>query len=87
MIPWLLATVVTAALPPTLTAQDECPWPRGHRHFCRDCGPCGTAEGDCDRDLQCRVGRTCSRNVGDDFGWWLTRRRLFRGLTRLDLAG
>ncbi len=69
MSPWRLAAAVALFLPPTLTAKDECPWPRGHRHFCRDCGPCGTAEGDCDRDLQCRVGRTCSRNVGDDFGF------------------
>jgi len=46
-----------------------CPWPAGHPHFCRDCGPCGDGEGDCDNDGQCEAGTSCAMDVGAQFGY------------------
>ena len=46
-----------------------CPWPAGHANFCRDCGPCGPAQGDCDNDGECAPGLTCVENIGPQFGW------------------
>ncbi len=46
----------------------ECPWDVGHANYCRDCGPCGYGQGDCDGDAQCGEGLTCLNDVGADFG-------------------
>ncbi len=46
-----------------------CPWPLGHGHYCRDCGPCAAGQGDCDDDSQCATGLTCANNAGADFGF------------------
>ncbi len=47
----------------------SCLWPAGHPHYCRDCGPCGAGEGDCDSDAQCGGGLACVDNVGADYGF------------------
>lgn len=41
----------------------------GHPHYCRDCGPCGDGEGDCDRDTDCSAGLFCVDNVGAAHGF------------------
>ncbi len=46
-----------------------CSLPPGHGRFCRDCGPCGPGEGDCDGDGECRSGLTCVANSGAEFGF------------------
>lgn len=55
----------TGSVPPPTT----CPLPPGHGDFCRDCGPCGPGEGDCDRDSDCRDGLRCVDDIGADFGF------------------
>ena len=47
----------------------DCPLPAGHPHYCRDCGPCGDSEGDCDRDTDCLPGLSCTDNIGASFGF------------------
>lgn len=48
---------------------DACAWPPGHGHYCRDCGPCATGEGDCDQDADCAPGLACGADRGPDFGF------------------
>ncbi len=50
-------------------AGGACPWPPGHGHFCRDCGPCASGQGDCDNDSQCQPGLACVDNIGAEFGF------------------
>ncbi len=47
----------------------NCPLPAGHGNFCRDCGPCGQGQGDCDSDSDCTGGLTCVQDVGAQFGF------------------
>ena len=47
----------------------SCALPVGHPHYCRDCGPCSSGEGDCDRDADCRAGLSCIDNIGAEFGF------------------
>ena len=46
----------------------SCPLPVGHPAYCRDCGPCGDGEGDCDSNAECEEGLVCGMNVGADYG-------------------
>ena len=48
--------------------EDTCPWPLGHAHYCRDCGPCAAGEGDCERG-ECVAGSVCNQNVGANYGF------------------
>jgi hypothetical protein len=41
----------------------------GAGNFCDVCGPCGSGQGDCDRDSDCGVGLVCAQNVGAQFGF------------------
>ena len=50
-------------------ASTSCPYPNGHGDYCRDCGPCGPGEGDCDGDDQCESGLICATDVGADYGF------------------
>jgi hypothetical protein len=34
--------------------------------YCRDCGPCGAGEGDCDNDSECQSGLNCVQVTGTD---------------------
>jgi hypothetical protein len=43
-----------------------CPHPIGHLDYCRDCGPCGAEQGDCDNDGECQSGLTCVQVIGTD---------------------
>jgi hypothetical protein len=43
-----------------------CPHPVGHLDYCKDCGPCAEAEGDCDSDSECEPGLTCVQVTGPD---------------------
>ena len=47
----------------------SCDLAAGHGRFCRECGPCGAGEGDCDGDVECAAGLVCRQNVGADFGF------------------
>ena len=47
----------------------SCPYPNGHMDYCRDCGPCGAGEGDCDGDGECESGLICAQDVGADYGF------------------
>ncbi len=60
---WFIDDVVV-----TGTCSPSCPWPLGHAHYCRDCGPCGVGEGDCDNG-QCESGLTCAQDVGANYGF------------------
>lgn len=55
--------------PSSGTCTSVCSLPAGHKHFCRDCGPCVTGEGDCDSAGECRTGLTCRANVGAQYGF------------------
>ncbi|MCG8456737.1 MAG: PKD domain-containing protein [Holophagales bacterium] len=46
-----------------------CPWPVGHQHYCRDCGPCAAGEGDCDGNAECSGALFCQNDVGAQFGF------------------
>ena len=46
-----------------------CNLPNGHWSYCRQCGPCSSGQGDCDRDSECQSGLTCKQNVGANYGW------------------
>ena len=46
----------------------SCPLALGHPDYCRDCGPCGAGEGDCEVG-QCADGLTCSQDVGASYGF------------------
>ena len=41
----------------------------GHVDYCRDFGPCGVGEGDCDGNSQCQSGLQCSQDVGASYGF------------------
>ncbi len=41
----------------------------GRRFYCAMCGGCGSGEGDCDTDADCRAGLQCVQNVGAQFGF------------------
>ena len=41
----------------------------GHVDYCRDEGPCGVGEGDCDSTSECQSGLQCGRNVGATYGF------------------
>ena len=41
----------------------------GHVDYCRDEGPCGVGEGDCDRTSECESGLECRRDVGTSYGF------------------
>ena len=41
----------------------------GHVDYCRDFGPCGVGEGDCDGSGQCQSGLQCSQDVGASYGF------------------
>ena len=43
--------------------------PNGHVDYCRDSGPCGVGEGDCDGSSQCESGLQCSQDVGATYGF------------------
>jgi hypothetical protein len=45
-----------------------CPWAPGDANYCRDCGPCGVGQGDCDADAECAEGTACHSNVGARYG-------------------
>ena len=47
----------------------SCPWPLGHAHYCRDCGPCDAGEGDCDGNAECNAGLMCVNDVGANYGF------------------
>lgn len=47
----------------------ECALPVGHRDYCRDCGPCGSGEGDCDSNSECKSGLSCLHDVGTQYGF------------------
>ena len=51
---------------------DSCPYPNGHVDYCRDCGPCGVGQGDCDGDGECESGLICAQDVGADYGFSAT---------------
>ncbi|REK06146.1 MAG: hypothetical protein DWQ36_14725 [Acidobacteria bacterium] len=46
-----------------------CNLSNGDVDFCRDCGPCGIGEGDCDGDGECLPGLTCATDVGANYGF------------------
>ncbi len=46
-----------------------CTLPPGDRDLCKECGPCGEGEGDCDNDGQCGEGLFCANNTGPQFGF------------------
>lgn len=56
-----------------------CPWIPGHPDFCRDCGPCGPAEGDCDTKAECMPTLECTPGRGPELG--------FDAMTDVCLAG
>ena len=41
----------------------------GHVDYCRDEGPCGVGQGDCDRHSECESGLECRWNVGASYGF------------------
>ncbi len=41
----------------------------GHVDYCRDYGPCGVGEGDCDSTSECQSGLECRRDVGASYGF------------------
>ncbi|MEM6928023.1 MAG: S8 family serine peptidase, partial [Myxococcota bacterium] len=45
-----------------------CPWSPGDWNYCRDCGPCGQGEGDCEPG-ECASGLVCATDVGPNYGW------------------
>ena len=51
------------AKPPQVAEQN------GHVDYCRDSGPCGVGEGDCDGSSQCQSGLQCSQDVGANYGF------------------
>ncbi len=42
------------------------PKPVGHLDYCRDSGPCGVGEGDCDTNSECQSGLVCAQVKGVD---------------------
>ena len=51
---------ISTGPPPSTT----CVLPNGHVDYCRDCGPCGAGQGDCDGDGECESGLICAQDVG-----------------------
>jgi hypothetical protein len=51
----------------TDVTDDGCTLPAGHLDYCRDCGPCGEGEGDCDTNSECQSGLTCVQVTGTDY--------------------
>ena len=43
--------------------------PVGHPIYCRDFGPCGHGEGDCDNDAECAGEAVCTAGAGPDYGF------------------
>ena len=43
--------------------------PVGHEDYCRDHGPCGEGEGDCDGTSECETGLRCVTDVGANYGF------------------
>jgi len=48
---------------------NSCGLPNGDYDFCRDCGPCGRGQGDCDDSSECKPGLTCVYDVGAAYGF------------------
>lgn len=40
----------------------------GHVDYCRDYGPCGVGQGDCDGNSECQSGLQCANDVGAQYG-------------------
>ena len=41
----------------------------GHVDYCRDYGPCGVGQGDCDGNSECQSGLQCANDVGAQYGF------------------
>jgi hypothetical protein len=50
-------------------APADCPFQLGDPDYCKVCGVCGEAEGDCDTDRQCRAGLECVDGAGARLGF------------------
>ena len=46
-----------------------CELPLGHDHYCREHGPCGVGEGDCDGAAECQAGLICIEDVEKVYGF------------------
>ena len=42
---------------------------KGHEDYCRDHGPCGVGEGNCDGTSECQAGLECVEDVGASYGF------------------
>jgi probable HAF family extracellular repeat protein len=50
------------------TSRPPCDLPLGHPDFCRECGPCGSAQGGCKNDDECSGSLLCAESFGPQFG-------------------
>lgn len=50
------------------TSRPPCDLPLGHPDYCRECGPCGSAQGGCRHDDECSGRLLCAENFGRQFG-------------------